>query len=131
MDSKHLYDAIVVRALCWGAATSNCGASMYRVMEAILILLIFLSGLMRQTAGVCPPWFIPDNSSRTGCSCHKSGAAVKCGKNSSLLQFGYCMTYDSATERTEYGPCPYIRRFNNTAVAHVLYPVARECVLTK
>ena len=58
---------------------------------------------------------------RTGCSCHKSGAAVKCGKNSSLLQFGYCMTYDIATERTEQGPCPYIRHFNNTTVAHKFY----------
>ena len=121
MDSKHLYDAIVVRALCWSAVTSNRGASMLRVMEVILFLLIFLSGLMRQTAAVCPPWFFPDNSSRTGCSCHKFGAGVKCGKNSSLLQFGYCMTYNSATERTEQGPCPYIRLFNNTAVAHKFY----------
>ena len=94
---------------------------MFRVIEVILFLLIFLSGVMRQTAAVCPPWFIPDNSSRTGCSCHKSHAAVKCGKNSSLLQFGYCMTYDSATEGTEYGPCPYIRHFNKTAVAHMFY----------
>ena len=110
-----------MRALCCGAVSSNRGASMYRVMEVILFLLIFLSGLMRQTAAVCPPWFIPDNSSRTGCSCHKYGAGVKCGKNSSLLQFGYCMTYDNTTERTEYGPCPYIRHFNNTAVAHKFY----------
>ena len=51
---------------------------------------------------------------------HKSGAAVKCARNSSLLQFGYCMTYEK-TERTEYGPCPYIRHFNNTAVAHMFY----------
>ena len=121
MGIQHLYDAIVVRALCWSAVTSNRGTSMYRVMEVILFLLILLSGLMKQTTAVCPPWFIPDNSSRTGCSCHKSGAAVKCGKNSSLLQFGYCMTYDSATEGTEQGPCPYIRHFNKTAVAHKLY----------
>ena len=94
---------------------------MFRVMEVILFLLIFLSGLMKQTAAACPPWFIPDNSSSTGCSCPKSGAGVKCGKNSSLLQFGYCMTYDSATETTEYGPCPYIRHFNNTAVAQMFY----------
>ena len=121
MGIQHLYDAIVVRALRWSAVTSNRGTSMYRVMEVILFLLIFLSGLMKQTTAVCPPWFIPDNSSRTGCSCHKSGAAVKCGKNSSLLQFGYCMTYDSATEGTEQGPCPYIRHFNKTAVAHKFY----------
>ena len=121
MGSKHLYDAIVVRTLCWDTVTSNRGTSMYRVMEVILFLLIFLSGLTRQTATMCPPWFIPDNSSRTGCSCHKPHAAVKCGKNSSLLQFGYCMTYDSATEITEHGPCPYIRRFDNTAVAHMFY----------
>ena len=106
MGIQHLYDAIVVRTLCWDTVTSNRGTSMYRVMEVILFLLIFLSDLTRQTATMCPPWFIPDNSSRTECSCHKSGAAVKCARNSSLLQFGYCMTYDSATERTEHGPCP-------------------------
>ena len=121
MSSQHLYDAIVVRALCWSAVTSNRGTSMYRVMEVILFLLILLSDLMKQTTAVCPPWFIPDNSSRNGCSCHKSHLAVKCGKNSSLLQFGYCMTYNSATERTEYGPCPYIRHFNKTAVVHKFY----------
>ena len=90
-------------------------------MEAFLFLLIFLSGAMKLTDAVCPPWFFPDNSSSTRCSCHKSAAAVKCGKNSSLLQFGYCMTYNNATEITEYGPCPYIRQFNNTVVAHMFY----------
>ena len=31
------------------------------------------------------------------------------------------MTYDNTTEITEYGPCPYIRHFNSTAVAHMFY----------
>ena len=84
MSSKHLYGVIVVRALCWGAVTSNRGTNMFRVMQVILFLLVFLSGIMRQTAAVCPPWFIPDNSSRTGCSCNKSGEGVKCGKNSAI-----------------------------------------------
>ena len=67
MGSKHLYDAIVVRALCWGAATSNRGTDMFRVMEVILFLLIFLSGLMKQTAAVCPPFLCVPQISRFLC----------------------------------------------------------------
>ena len=31
------------------------------------------------------------------------------------------MTYDSATERTEYGACPYISHYNTTSADHMFY----------
>ena len=80
-----------------------------------LFLLILLFSFTEQTT-TCPPWFIPDNTSSTGCSCHDSYAAVKCSSEFPLLHFGYCMTYNTSTETTEYGPCPYITRYNNTTV---------------
>ena len=30
------------------------------------------------------------------------------------MHFGYCMTYNSASEAIEYGACPYITRYNRT-----------------
>ena len=90
-------------------------------MKAICLffLLILLFSVTDQTTAqrdVCPPWFILDNTSSTGCSCHHSYAGVKCSSDFPLLQFGYCMTYNATTDTTEYGPCPYITRYNNTTV---------------
>ena len=92
-------------------------------MKAILssFLVILLSSFTEQTTtrrDVCPPWFIPDNRSSTGCSCSDSYQVVKCGSDFPLLQFGYCMTYNSTTGATEYGPCPYIGHYNNTMLVH-------------
>ena len=92
-------------------------------MKAILssFLVILLSSFTEQTTtrrDICPPWFIPDNSSRTGCSCSDSYQAVVCGSDFPLLQFGYCMTYNSTTGATEYGPCPYIGHYNSTKLVH-------------
>ena len=81
-------------------------------------LLILLSTL---AAAVCPPWFIPDNRSSTGCSCQGSPTAAKCGENSPLLHFGYCATYDSTSEKTNHGPCPYIAHYNTTTIDYVFY----------
>ena len=61
---------------------------------------------------VCPPWFFPDNSSSTGCSCFLGSGEVSCFADLTLLQIGFCMTYDSSTESTSYGPCPYIMHLN-------------------
>ena len=39
---------------------------------------------------------------------------LKCGIDFPLLHLGYCMTYNSTTGITEYGPCPYIAHYNIT-----------------
>ena len=95
-------------------------------MKAILcFLLILLFSVAGQTTallqGACPPWFKPDGSSSTGCSCCKFLTAIKCDPDFPLLHLGYCMTY-STTGATEFGPCPYITRYNTTTnVDHGFY----------
>ena len=87
-------------------------------------VLIFLFSFPEQTTAqrdVCPPWFIPDNTSSTGCSCHHYDANVYCGPDFSLLRFGFCMTYNNKTGVTEYGACPYIARYNTTHIAGDFY----------
>ena len=82
-------------------------------------LFIFMFSFTEQTTAqqdVCPPWFILDNTSITGCSCHQDGVNVYCGQDFSLLRFGYCMTYNSTTGVTEYGACPYIANYNTTTI---------------
>ena len=80
-------------------------------------VLIFLFCFTEQTTtqrDVCPSWFITDSRSITGCTCYDNYPAVKCGSDFPLLRLGYCMTYNTSTESTEYGPCPYITRYNTT-----------------
>ena len=91
-------------------------------MKAILFFSFILLFMKQTTAqqDVCPPWFIPDNRSSTGCSC-LSTSGITCGSDAPLLHFGYCMTYNSSTGTTQYGPCPYIARYNTTIVADVFY----------
>ena len=96
----------------------------FRAMKAnwpslLLLLLIFTEHTTARD--VCPPWFIPDNTSSTGCSCSDSTPEVKCGKDFSLMHFGICITYNSAIELTEYGHCPYIAHYNTTSDDHDLY----------
>ena len=89
------------------------------------LLILLFSFTAQITAGeVCPPWFIPDNTSNSGCS-YKG---VRCGAVTNYLDFplllhlGCCMTYNSSTNITEYGPCPYIAHYNNiTSVDYVFY----------
>ena len=86
----------------------------------LLILLFSLTELVTAQQDVCPPWFVPNNRSSTGCSCtslHRT--EVKCGSDFPLLHFGLCMTYNSANATTEYGPCPYIRHYNTTAIDYM------------
>ena len=88
---------------------------MKATVSSLLVILLF--SFTEQTTtqqDVCPPWFIPDNGSSTGCSCSDSHQLVKCRPDFPLLQFGYCMTYNNTTWATEYGPCPYIGHYNNT-----------------
>ena len=70
---------------------------------------------------VCPPWFIPDNTSSIGCSCYSSYDELRCGPRSTLLKLGFCMTHNNTTETAEYGPCPYITHYKMTSVDYVLY----------
>ena len=90
-------------------------------IEIVLFLILINTEQTTAQRDVCPPWLILDNGSSTGCSCHRSYPAVKCGSDSPLLQFGFCMTYDNSTETTEYGPCPYIAHYNTTSVDYVFY----------
>ena len=81
------------------------------------LLLISLLSVMEQTTAlrdVCPPWFVHDNKSKTGCSCHGSySIEVKCSQGLPELHLGFCMTYNSLNGITEYGPCPYIGHYNS------------------
>ena len=85
-----------------------------------IFLLNLLLSFAVQTTGqkdVCPPWFIPDNSSSTGCSCTSDlHGYVKCSSDFPLVRFGNCMTYNSENEATEVGPCPYIQHYNTTTI---------------
>ena len=95
-------------------------------MKGIQFLLLVFS-FTEQTAAqcdVCPPWFIPDNgTSKTGRSCYNYGRDVKCVLNSDspFLQLGNCMTYNNATNTTEYGACPYIAHYNITYMDNGFY----------
>ena len=87
-------------------------------------LLIFLLSLTEQTTAqqdICPLWFIPGNTSSTGCSCQSLYPDVWCGSNYSLLHLGYCMTYNSENGVTAVRPCPFIGHYNTTSVDYVFY----------
>ena len=90
-------------------------------------LLILLLGFMHRVTAerdVCPPWFIPDSRSSTGCSCrslHMTEVLCDPHYDFPLLHFGFCMTYNSTNETTEYGPCPYVGDYNTTPVDNVFY----------
>ena len=94
-----------------------------RAVEIFLLVLLSFVKLEQTTAqqDVCPPWFVPDNSSSTGCSCHTSYDEVACGSHSALLKLGFCMTYNYTTKTAEYGPCPYITHYKTVSVDYVLY----------
>ena len=89
----------------------------------LLVSLLSFVKLEQTTAqqDVCPPWFIPDNRSSTGCSCRTSYDEVACGPHSALLKLGFCMTYNYTTETAEYGPYPYITHYKTVSVDYVLY----------
>ena len=87
-----------------------------------LLILLFSFPAQPTAQDVCPPWFVPDNTSKTGCSCHHSHTEVRCGSDFPLLHLGLCMTYNNSTEITVYGPCPYIAHYSNiVSVDHVFY----------
>ena len=93
-----------------------------KVLQIVLPLFLFLFTEQTTALQNCPSWFVPDNSSRTGCSCQSYFTQVKCGSDFPLLHLGFCMTYNSSTETTEFGPCPYIAHYNTTiSVDHVFY----------
>ena len=92
--------------------------------DLLYFLLIALFSFTVQTTAqqdVCPPWFIPDNRSSTGCSCQQYASKVHCGPDFPLLRFGACMTYNSTTGATEFGPCPYIAHYNYTIIGGLSY----------
>ena len=87
-------------------------------------LFILLFSFTEQTIvqhKVCPPKFISHNGSTSGhgCLCFSTYPVEECFP---LMHFGYCMTYNSASEALEYGACPYITRYNRTYSGdHVVY----------
>ena len=84
---------------------------------SLFLVVIFLCSFLEQTIAqrnVCPPWFIPDNTSSTGCSCRQHDSKVYCRPDFPLVHFGYCMTYNNTNGATEYGPHPYIGHCNTT-----------------
>ena len=84
---------------------------MKAICSFLLVFLLSLTELTTAHRDVCPLWFVPDNGSNTGCSCHGSYSDVKCGPDAPKLYFGFCKTYNHTTGTTEYGPCPYIARY--------------------
>ena len=89
------------------------------IMKANCFFLLVLFSFTEQTTArrdVCPPWFIPDSTSITGCSCHHDYVKVMCGPDFTLLHSGFCMTYNNATGVTEFGACPYIGHYNTTTI---------------
>ena len=100
------------------------GHKNYIMKANCFFLLILLFSFPEQTTAqrdVCPPWFIPDNTSSTGCTCHQYDTKVNCGPDFPLLHFGFCMTYNNKTGNTEFGACPYIAHYNTTQFGHIFY----------
>ena len=94
---------------------------MKTIWSFLLILLFSFTGETAALKDICPTWFLPDNTSSTKCSCHGSHLEVRCGSDFPLLHFGFCMTYNSTSETTGYGPCPYIAHYNTALVGNVFY----------
>ena len=94
---------------------------MKKIWSLLLILPFSFMGETAVQERVCPPWFFPDDTSSTGCSCVGSHSEVRCGSDFPLLHFGFCMTYNRSTETVDYGPCPYIAHYNNTAISKTFY----------
>jgi len=81
-------------------------------------LILFTISLIPTTAkeGDCSPWFFHDADNGTECVCSKevSDKVVRCGKDTTaFLRIGVCRTYNSETEDTQIGPCPYILQCSN------------------
>ena len=92
----YLFESTVAKySGCWMILNLVCSynlRAMYATWHSLLLLL--LNFTEQATAqDVCPPWFIPDDTSSTGCSCFSSAPEVKCGKRFSLMHFGIIM-YD-------------------------------------
>ena len=84
---------------------------MKAVCSFLLVLLLSFTEQTTAHRDVCPLWFVPDNRSNTGCSCHGSHSDVKCDPGAPILHLGFCMTYNHTTGITDYGPCPYIAHY--------------------
>ena len=71
----------------------------------------------------CPTWFISQVSNGTvSCKCGDSlGGIVLCDQdsNSSMLNYGYCVTYDESSNTTVAGWCPY--NYHTPDAQHNIY----------
>ena len=100
------------------------GYKNYIMKANCFFLLILLFSFIEQTTAqrdVCPPWFVHDNTSSTGCSCHEYNTKFYCGTDFVFLHFGFCMTYNSTTGATAFGACPYIAHYNTTRFHSLFY----------
>ena len=83
-------------------------------LSAVCLFILLFSFTEQTTVQhkVCPPKFTSHNESPGhGCLCYSTYSVEECFP---LMHFGYCMTYNSASEALEYGACPYISRYNRT-----------------
>ena len=73
----------------------------------------------------CPLWFIPDNTSSSGCVCNKYlKGTVRCDPELqySSIRLGDCMTYDTSKSGITIGQCPYLYHPNITDHVYVQLP---------
>ena len=78
------------------------------------LILFNILGFTSANQGDCPPWSFPDANNGTDCVCRSAERLeVKCSRGHAMLRVGVCMTYNSTTEITEIGLCPYIYQRSN------------------
>ena len=81
---------------------------------AQLILYVSFLALTVANEDDCHPWSFPVDENGTGCVCRSVQTnAVKCNKDSAMLMIGSCITYNTVSEDTEVGPCPYVPQYIN------------------
>ena len=84
-DIVHVYDFRLQQLNYMYTVLAFRDTCKFRVMQVTWFLLIVIISFTRQTNGAaCPPWFVADNTSSTGCSCIGSPTAVTCGKKLSI-----------------------------------------------
>ena len=94
------------------------------IWSYLLVLLIIIMVTVQSAThqGVCPPWFIPDNSSSTGCSSQDSYAKeVKCGVEFSQLvtDLSTCLSGSYPGERSQVH-----KIMNNKIVSNCIVAIA-------
>jgi len=102
-------------------------ATMSLLSQAKLILSVGFLALTSASQGDCPPWFFPDADNGTECVCSSAYKdMVKCSEHTALLRVDICMTYNSVTENTEVGACPYISQHTNLSSGNFFFQLPKD-----